>query len=279
MNPKGKHKFAIIGTSCAGKTTLAYGLVSRLKSYGVLADGVFSQDRKFSFDKSLLGSEELAQQWMVNNLIAKETDAILQSDVKVLVSDRSVLDLFAYYSLQYPDSAACVAMYNYVVSYLETYDKLYYLNPLPYQDDNKRPTDEFRLAVDLELARLLGQIELTSSLANKVVRADRHKILEDVMLTIGVTKPSVKKTLTKEDMQFLSNKLGATLATTTRTFLKVDPDVLSDTDIFCPSIEVASKVKEASLLYFGSWVKVDTLLYSEHSLQASDLTIFTPQAP
>ena len=44
---KNKFKFALIGTSCSGKTTTAYALVSRLKSYGVLADGVFSQENEF----------------------------------------------------------------------------------------------------------------------------------------------------------------------------------------------------------------------------------------
>ena len=51
-------KVAMIGSSCAGKSTLVYSLIGRLKKQGILAEGVVSTDRKFSYPKSLLVESE-----------------------------------------------------------------------------------------------------------------------------------------------------------------------------------------------------------------------------
>lgn len=190
-------KFGIIGTSCAGKTTLAHGLVARLKEYGILADGLFSQDRKFSFSKEFIETEE-AQNWMVANLIAKEVDTVLHGDIDVFITDRTPVDLFAYYAYQYntPLSAAC---WEYAKQWCARYDALYYLEPLPFQDDGKRPSDDFRLGVDAELNRLLLEVP-------KVKRLTRHEVLNDVLDTIGFMKPNVKIDLTEDDFQALANQ-------------------------------------------------------------------------
>lgn len=252
---KNKFKFALIGTSCAGKTTAAYALVSRLKSYSVLADGVFSQDRKFSFDKAHLATEEIAQQWMVNNLIAKETDTILHEDIDVLITDRSALDLMSYYALQFPESRTMKAMLGYVTEYLQTYSALYYLPPLPFQDDGKRPGDAFRKSVDTQLVRMIAA--LPEHVKSKVKFLERNKVLEDVMMTVGVKKPNSKYQLDPDDMQFLANRTGLVLHRTARSFRK-EPDVLSDNDIFVE----ATDVEKATLVTtarsnFGPWVTVD----------------------
>jgi hypothetical protein len=212
-------KFGIIGTSCAGKTTLAHTLVGRLKSYGVLADGLFSQDRKFSFAKQFLETEA-AQNWMVTNLISKEVDITLHTDVDVFITDRTPIDLFAYYAYQFdtPLSRAC---WNYVLQWAQTYEALYYLEPLPYQDDTKRPSDEFRLGVDAKLKELIREVPNVRYLA-------RHSVLVDIMTRANLKKPNVKDYLDRNDLQAIAN--GLNVKVILKTSLKRDS--LSDYDLW-----------------------------------------------
>ncbi len=242
-------KFGLIGTSCAGKTTLAHSLVGRLKSYGVLADGLFSQDRKFSFDKKFLESEA-AQNWMVTNLIAKEVDLTLHTDVDVYITDRTPVDLFAYYAHQYdtPLSRAC---WDYVLQWAKTYEVLYYLEPLPFHDDTKRPPDDFRLAVDAKLRELLPQVP-------NVVYLERHSVLVDMMTRLKVSKPGVKTTLTDADLQAIAKGTGYTI-------LRKDAplkDNLSDYDLWVlhpfPYRDVdVGKVKQFIRGLVGAFVPFD----------------------
>jgi len=212
-------KFGIIGTSCAGKTTLAHTLVGRLKSYGILADGLFSQDRKFSFDKKYIETEE-AQNWMICNLIAKEVDLSLHGDVEVLITDRTPIDLFAYYSHQH-NTRLSEACWNYAKEWAKTYDALYFLEPLPYQDDGKRPSDDFRLAVDAELRFLIKMIP-------NVYQLGRHEVMNDILKRIGFKKPGVKMDFTPKDAQTLANHIQRSLVVK-RSEIK---DALSDYDVW-----------------------------------------------
>lgn len=280
-NPKAttagvKYKFALIGTSCSGKTTTAYALTSRLKSYGILADGVFSQDRKFSFDKKHLLTKEIAQQWMVNNLISKETDTILHDDIDVLITDRSALDLMAYYVHQFPTSVMMQSMLEYVLTYLGTYTKLYYMKPLPYQDDNKRPNDEFRMAVDRQLRSII-ESDVPLRLKDRICFLEPSKILEDVLLTIGHKKPSVKTRLTRNDMQFLANVCSTTLLMKHSSFEKAE-DVLSDNDVFMLEPCLKQTLVDAVRRNFGPWVVLDVIcLDAGCPFNPAEFSVFSPE--
>ncbi|MNL19703.1 hypothetical protein D3C87_1409170 [compost metagenome] len=261
-------KFGIIGTSCAGKTTLAHSLVGRLKSYGVLADGLFSQDRKFSFDKRFLETEA-AQNWMVTNLIAKEVDITLHTDVDVFITDRTPIDLFAYYAHQFdtPLSRAC---WHYVLQWAQTYDTLYYLEPLPFQDDTKRPPDEFRLAVDRKLNELLVDVP-------NVMRIDRHSVLVDIMTKCNLTKPNVKTTLTETDLVAIAKGTGHTI------LMKRSPikDNLSDHDLWVihpfPFRDVdVPKVKQFIKGLVGAFVPFDVNVAHDTSTFDFPYTIAEP---
>ena len=221
------HKFALIGTSCAGKTSLAHSLVGRLKTYGVLADGIFSQDRKFSFPLSKIESEA-AQNWMIANIIAKEADMQMHEDVELVLSDRSPLDLLAYYAYQYQGKSALYeAAKGYAIEWCKGYEALYYLEPLPYQDDHKRPSDEFRLGVDRVLLGLID--EAVAAGVNVVTGLARSDILRDVMQRAGIQKPSVKSALAPTDVQRLSNFLRLPVLAK---FANDPGDPLSDTDMW-----------------------------------------------
>lgn len=251
------NKFAFIGTSSSGKTTFTYGIVSRLKSYGILADGVFNQDRKFSFDRRLIETEEAAQNWMVTNIISKEIDISLHEDVDVLISDRSAIDLYAYYHYQYPDSDLCKALGAYVREWAKTYTKLYYLEPLAFHDDGIRPSDDFRMAVDEHLRTvIMPQFD-------NIEFIERTGILNDILLTIGFNKPNVKNFVTALDIQAIANSLGKYVVY--KPAQSVPKDTVADIDLYVYHEDVLDedylrKVTDYIQKLLGAFVPLDISL-------------------
>lgn len=172
-------KFAIIGTSCSGKTTLTYQILSELKRRGVNADGVIQQDRRLAFERWKLETEKEAQYWVILNMAKKEVEMQL-NDVEVIVSDRSVLDFYAYLETMYGRDEM---MWEFVKRWIDTYTAVYYLGPLPYENDGKRPSDEFRMKVDQKLRDLC--LELIKEGKSNILKLEREKILGDILSRIG----------------------------------------------------------------------------------------------
>lgn len=146
-------KIGIIGTSSSGKTTLCYEVLWKLKRAGVLCDGVLQQDRRFTFDRALLETDPLAQWSFISNQIKNEADMAMRPGVDILVSDRSPLDLYAYYVATHGPNENLQAA---VMDWCETtFEKLYMLRPVKYEDDKVRPSEKFRDSVNTILISLL----------------------------------------------------------------------------------------------------------------------------
>lgn len=170
-----KIKIAIIGTSCSGKTTKALEVLYELKKRGILADGLLSQDRRFCFEREKLETEKLAQYYVILEQAKKEAELMLKDDVNVLISDRSVVDFYAYLETMYGRDDM---FFNFVKLWAKSYKVMYYLEPLSYVYDGKRPTDEFRLKVDKKLRKIIKEF-------SNVKVIERDKILADILVTIG----------------------------------------------------------------------------------------------
>lgn len=155
INKNKKQKFAIIGTSSAGKTTLTFQIVGKLKELGVLVDGVFQQDRRIAFERDKLETDKEAQYWVIFNQLIKECELILKDGTDILVSDRSIVDFYAYYETMYGRDET---LFNFVKYWATTYDKLYFLDKLFYQDDGSRPPEEFRDRVEHTLRNIIKEI-------------------------------------------------------------------------------------------------------------------------
>jgi hypothetical protein len=184
------YKFALIGTTCAGKTTLAYKAVSELKRRGVNADGIFQQDRRLPFDKEYLEEEEQAQYWVILNQAAKELEMTVGRPPKVMVSDRSVVDFYAYLEQMYNEwdreENTSMMMWEFVARWAESYDTLYYLDPLPYEDDGARPDDDFRMSVDRRLERIIGQMH--NNPAIDVSEISRDAVVDDILTEVDAVE-------------------------------------------------------------------------------------------
>ena len=173
-------KFAVIGTSCSGKTTLTLSILAHLKQMGISCDGVLQQDRRFAFDRIQLEKYKEAQYYFICNQIMRETELTLRGHCEVIVSDRSPLDLYAYYVVMYGrDKTIEDFIHKWIGS---TYDQLYYLHPLPYEDDKQRPSNEFRLQVASILEGLITKLGY-----QEIIRdyEDRSLVLKDILEQIG----------------------------------------------------------------------------------------------
>lgn len=212
-----EHKFGLIGTSCAGKTTLAYDICGNLKREGVNADGVFQQDRRLPFDRKYLEEEIGSQFWVVLNQAVKEIEFVVGRPPKVLVSDRSVLDFYAYLSYQYDDSI----LEPFVREWVETYDMLYYLEPLNYEDDGARPDDTFRKNVNEELLSLIDEWGLDE----QVKFINREDVYDDI-------KRQINRTMSESELKKIPHVLDVDSVLLAGSYARGTATVESDVDIY-----------------------------------------------
>jgi predicted nucleotidyltransferase len=190
-------KFAIIGTSSAGKTTKVHEIIWRLKMCGTLVDGVLQQDRRFSFDRQRLEDSKLAQYSFITNQIKTECDMALRPGVDVLVSDRSPLDFYAYYEWQYGYHESWWSMVRDFCQ--ETFTKLYYVEPVKYENDGARLSEEGRDEADKVIRNCIARYN--SEVKNSIFKIHRDDIYKDILSYLG-------KTLLEEDLAVIPKALG-----------------------------------------------------------------------
>lgn len=197
----GKKKFAIIGSSSAGKTTLSLRILADLKRLGVLADGVLQQDRRLCFDRDLLETDIEAQYVVIFNMVCRESEMLLKRGVEVVISDRSVLDFYAYFEEMYGRHDY---IWNFVIGWCETYEVLYYLDRLNYHDDGNRPAEDFVERVDRRLRGLIDEIRRENELGNRninIATIPRGEVYSDILHRI-------KRLMTREEMALIPEVLG-----------------------------------------------------------------------
>lgn len=167
-------KYAIIGTSCAGKTTTVYNVVGRMRKKGYHIEGLASTDRIYPFEKPKLDYMNEAQAYVVLQQAHLETRMEVRDDLEIMVTDRSTVDFFAYqeYFTKNETDPYYNAMKHFAFDWAKTYDSIFYVEPLPWVNDNKRPADDIRLAVDAVIKSYLPRIPNLIHVPNEVDRED-----------------------------------------------------------------------------------------------------------
>ena len=175
-------KFAFTGTNCSGKTTMAMETTARLKAqYHCLAELVSSQDRKVTWSDAHFPYALDAHYGMMSTLITAEVQASLRGDADVIITDRSVLDLYSIASFDHPQGHLLKGLRALMESWIETYTTIYYLSPFPYQADGKRPDDEFRQSTHENLLRLIEAYKFP----NVVMGLTRDEVSKDIRRQLG----------------------------------------------------------------------------------------------
>jgi AAA domain len=260
-NPKSaKYKIAFTGTNSSGKTTMAMEVCSRLKrDYRALAELVSSQDRKITWKDDHFPVDPRAHYGMITNLIHAEVQAELKGDADVVITDRSVLDLYAIALTDHPDSKMIKELGYTVNAWSKTYTKIFYLPPLPYQEDGKRPPDEFRMRTHATLISLLG--EEHSTRYTNVVRVPRTETFKGVLSALGLT-PKVDVFAEDEKWQYLADIFDVTLLVKERNSSTSDQDVwlCFENLPFHSVLELIEKdFLGFSKLMFGEQIKIDQM--------------------
>ena len=144
-------KIAFIGTHGVGKTTLCYGLASRLKRRDVSIEVVHEVARRCPLPINEETSVA-AQSWILHTQIAEELAA--QARYPVVVCDRSVLDNYVYLLLAAGRQDALEMLME---SWIRTYDILVHVPIVeqPSPDGIRSPDPSFQRAVDERLLREL----------------------------------------------------------------------------------------------------------------------------
>lgn len=225
-----KQKFAIIGTSSAGKTTLTFEIVGKLKRLGVLVDGVVQQDRRIAFDRVKLETDVEAQYWVIFNQLIKECELLLKHGTDVIVSDRSVIDFYAYYETMYGRNET---MFNFLKMWATTYDCLYFLDKLDYHNDGARPAEDFRDRVEDTLREIIKEIP-------NVKHIHRDDVYRDILKQLN-------RCLNEEELQLIPKAIGVGEVLIGGSYAFNRQTRFSDVDVYVcgeryePSIETMEK--------------------------------------
>jgi nicotinamide riboside kinase len=149
-------KIAFIGTHGVGKTTLCYGLASRLKRRDVSIEVVHEVARRCPLPINEETSVA-AQSWILHTQIAEEL--VAQARYPVVVCDRSVLDNYVYLLLA---AGRQDALETLMESWIRTYDILVHVPIVeqPSPDGIRSADPSFQRAVDERLLRELRDRDL-----------------------------------------------------------------------------------------------------------------------
>ncbi len=276
-NPRSaKLKVAFTGTNSSGKTTMALDVTARLKGeHHVLAEVVSSQDRKITWKDDHFPVNPVAHYGMICNLIHAEVQATLKGDATIVVTDRSALDLYAIALYDHPDSDLIKNLGVMVKSWCTTYTRIYYLPPLAYQEDGKRPSDTFRMATHAKLMELIEKWDLPN-----LYMLQRPQAYQDIKELCGVI-------VSKPDLAWVRKFELMAKATQSTVVVKAQKSkITSDLDVFILVDEPGkvSQVRKAAVQvagdYFGRTLDIliaPSVALDELKAQGHELTIFNPE--
>lgn len=160
-------KIGFIGAQGTGKTTLAYKLAYNLKLQGhdvyVLSEVARSCPLPINE-----GTTRESQLWIMGKQITREQSA----KGKIMVSDRTLLDSFAY-SI-WTDSEFFKYAKPFVSEYMKTYDFVFYLEPNDNYliEDGIRSADkQFRDDIDNIMCSLIKELDIN------VIKVDTYEAI------------------------------------------------------------------------------------------------------
>lgn len=151
-------KIAFIGTHGVGKTTLCYGLASRLKRRDVSVEVVHEVARRCPLPINEETSVA-AQSWILHNQIAEEL--VAQARYPVVVCDRSALDNYVYLLLAAGRQEGLEGLLEH---WMRSYDLLVQVPMVerPSPDGIRSADPAFQRAVDERLTREIGDRRLSA---------------------------------------------------------------------------------------------------------------------
>jgi hypothetical protein len=165
------HKIALIGTHGVGKTILTLSVASELRKIAIDADVVCEISRRSPFPINE-ATTRYGQLWILNAQMQQELECGLRS--KVVVSDRSVLDNYAY---MVRAVGRQLYLHPLLREWLPTYDVLFHVPMVEEHvvpDTVRAPSPAFRREIDKLILGLLEEFEIEKRVVRLPPERDRH---------------------------------------------------------------------------------------------------------
>lgn len=179
MKPRKSYKFALVGTSRSGKTTLIVVLHKKLvKKYGAQKVGISQEAARYYFsNKKIRKPFSFVNQGKVQRIAKNFEEKAQKKGFKVILSDRSVLDAVAYVHAM-GDKEGSKKLHKRMEEWISTYDHFFLLNPkgIKYQTDEVRREDEqTRNKFHISFVTILENLNMPYTLisGNKKERANK----------------------------------------------------------------------------------------------------------
>jgi predicted ATPase len=158
-------KIALMGTCCSGKTTLLEHLK---KGVGSLQGVTFVREaaRDYFEQYPTVPRRTLRTQGAIQEIAHYNEMQAQVSGAKIIICDRSVLDA-AVYMRHYGDELGARILYNRMVNWIPTYQRLFLLDPegIPFvQDSVRNETQEERTKIHESYLSFFEDFEVPHSL-------------------------------------------------------------------------------------------------------------------
>lgn len=175
-------KFALIGTSCIGKTTLLMMLEEKLtsekpkKKIAIVPEAA----RIYFSTRKVRKPFSVTNQSAVQKLAKTQEELALQTNPDIILSDRSVLDAYMYVKALSGEDNAQPLLHR-VKGWLPSYTHLFLLDPkgVPYQTDTVRKEQEsIREQFHKTFVASLPKLAVSFSLIDGTLEQRLHKMLQ-----------------------------------------------------------------------------------------------------
>lgn len=137
------YKIGFIGNSCTGKTTAMFHLIKVLKEKREKVGYCFSNCRFITFDPNMLDKFPEARLHVLWKQLAQETEQEVREDIEFLLTERTALDWFIYYTWTCKNTGVLPSekLAVFIDEYMASYDLIYFMDSMSmdYVNDGFRP--------------------------------------------------------------------------------------------------------------------------------------------
>jgi len=121
--------YGMFGSESLGKTTIGYSVTGRLRTWDILAEFVTDSSAAMPFPPTEFDRNPYAWFYVWTKKIMRECEYAIRSNVDLIISDRTPLDLFFYchYKMKKKEELLQRAMYTFAQEWIKKYDILFWL--------------------------------------------------------------------------------------------------------------------------------------------------------
>lgn len=168
-------KIGIVGNSCTGKSTVAFGIIRWLKLQKALVGYCTDAARFVTFNPEKFDTDPHARLNVLFTQLRNETEQLVRDDVDYIVMERTALDWMIYYEwtcAQVGQTGLYPGLDELMSNWMNTYDLLIFLDSasMVYVNDGFRPAStKIRDEVDADYREFREILETHAEFAGRSI--------------------------------------------------------------------------------------------------------------